>query len=193
MAFNAVGASAAACSELNPPQEIPLIPTAPLDQWLARQPGDHFERIVLFLLQILAEQHAVGVAEPRMSTRTNAKPYGTNISAQPVSRRRSKSRFRYGKYSQTTGTGAVSAPSGIQIRAASRVPSLSVTHSFSTSRKGRFGGSFHARAALDASAWTAPSDGRSIRPPHEPQRLPSPPPPRGACDHGPGLHQKFAS
>ncbi len=75
-----------------------------------------------------------------MSTRTNANPYGTNASAQPVSRCRSKSRKRYGRYSHTTGTGDVAACNGIHSRAANRVPSLSVIHSFSTVRNGRFAG-----------------------------------------------------
>src|SRR5262249_12843129 len=54
-----------------------------------------------------------------------------------ASRRRMKSRLRYGRYSRSAGTGRCTASPGSPIRAASRVPSGSAIHSFSITRTGR--------------------------------------------------------
>jgi hypothetical protein len=43
---------------------MPRMPTEPVRPGLARKPRDYLDRIVLFLLQVFAEQHSVGVAGP---------------------------------------------------------------------------------------------------------------------------------
>ena len=43
---------------MNPPQEIPIIPTDAIAPGLRRQPSDHLHAIVLFLLGVLVEQQA---------------------------------------------------------------------------------------------------------------------------------------
>ena len=61
-AFSAGGRRAATCSPLKPPQDLPIIPTLPRAPGLGRDPGDHLERVVLLLPQILVEQHPFGFA-----------------------------------------------------------------------------------------------------------------------------------
>src|SRR5215467_6046348 len=56
MAFRAGGRRAATCSPLNPPQEIPIIPTAPLHQGCAASQA--INSTPLFLLGVLVEQQA---------------------------------------------------------------------------------------------------------------------------------------
>ena len=62
IAFSAGGRSAATCSALKPPQDLPIIPTRPLAPGPARDPGDHVAAVVELLLEILVGEVALGIA-----------------------------------------------------------------------------------------------------------------------------------
>ena len=50
IAFSAGGRSAATCSALKPPQDMPVMPTAPLHQGCAASQAITSQRVVLLLL-----------------------------------------------------------------------------------------------------------------------------------------------
>ena len=62
IAFSAGGCLAATCSALKPPQEMPIMPTLPLHQGCAGEPGDHVDRVLQFLLGILVVHQPFGIA-----------------------------------------------------------------------------------------------------------------------------------
>ena len=62
IAFRAGGRRTASCSELKPEYEVPYMPTAPVDQRLGGQPGDHLGEIGLLLGRVLVGGDAAGGA-----------------------------------------------------------------------------------------------------------------------------------
>ena len=100
IARSAGGRRAATCSALKPPQEMPIIPTAPVHQGCAAIQRDHLERVVVLLLRVLVGATALPSrpcpagrrAPPRSRDRRTSECIGS-------SRLRVKSRLRYGRYS----------------------------------------------------------------------------------------------
>jgi hypothetical protein len=72
MAFNASGASAASCSELKPPQEMPNMPTAPLHQGWAASHSMTSTPSASSCAVYSSRMTPSESPEPRMSTRTEA-------------------------------------------------------------------------------------------------------------------------
>ena len=133
-AFSARGRRAATWRPLNPPHQMPNIPTSPAAPRLGGEPRDHLQRVLLFLRQVLVVEQAVRVAAP-----AQVDPYAGVAVLGEVRRGggcRAPRRRRPCDTGGTRGSPGLAPASGSHSRAASRVPSDSGIHVWSTRRIG---------------------------------------------------------
>src|SRR6185312_2143789 len=134
MALRAGGRWAATWSALNPLHEIPIMPTLPVHQGWAAIQAMISHASACSWGRYSSSRIPSDSPVPRMSARTQAKPWPAMYGRWRESRTAVPSFRRYGRNSKMAGTGRSAASSGSQIRAARRVPSAIVTHSVSMVR-----------------------------------------------------------
>ncbi len=125
--------TAAICSPLKPPHEMPIIPTRTARPRLRRPTRRSLrDRRPVRAARTRPRTNPSESPMPAMSTRAQANPWAANHRCIASSPSRVPSRRRYGMYSRTTGAGLVRAL-GRKSRAASRRPSRRGIHAVSTS------------------------------------------------------------